>query len=139
MVNSRLELALKLFLFVFFFTFSCFLSAQSNQELNDFKNFFEIKPHNHNWTDQLKNNENEINMIFSVLFVFYKEVLSNQDIEACVMTPSCSVYVIESIKKKGVVFGLLNGFDRLTRCNPGKNKNLPIDKSTGKYYDPVDY
>ncbi|MBK7094838.1 MAG: membrane protein insertion efficiency factor YidD [Saprospiraceae bacterium] len=139
MVNSRSELTHKLFLFVLFLAFSCFLSAQSNQELNDFKNFFEIKPHKHNWADQLKNNENEINMIFSVLFVFYKEVLSNQDIEACVMTPSCSVYAIESIKKKGVVFGLLNGFDRLTRCNPGKSKNLPIDKSTGKYYDPVNY
>lgn len=137
-MNSRLKLAKQIFLYIILFLVSGVLSAQSGEELNNFKNLFEVKNHKHNWTDQLKNNENEIDIIFSVLFVFYKEVFSTQDIEACVMTPSCSVYAIESIKKKGIVFGLLSAFDRLTRCNPGRNKNLPVDKVIDKYIDPVD-
>lgn len=68
----------------------------------------------------------------------YKEILSSQVIDACVFTPSCSVYAIESIKRKGVIVGFFTAIDRLTRCNPGRNKNMPIDSATGKYYDPLE-
>lgn len=120
------------------FFMPCALFSQTSSEFSRFENFFEIRSHKHNWSEQLRNNDNEINFTFSVLFFLYKEVLSSQDIESCVMHPSCSVYAIENIKKNGVFIGLLNSFDRLTRCNPGKNKHLPIDKETGKYFDPVD-
>jgi putative component of membrane protein insertase Oxa1/YidC/SpoIIIJ protein YidD len=76
--------------------------------------------------------------IFSATFVIYKEVFSSQDIDACVFTPSCSVYAIESIKQKGVIVGFFNAIDRLTRCNPGRKKSMPVDLQTGKYYDPVE-
>ena len=112
--------------------------AQNSRDLKKFENLFAEKSHSHNWGGQLKNNKNELTFIFSVTFVIYKEIFSSQDIDACVFTPSCSVYAIESIKRKGVVAGFFNAVDRLTRCNPGRNKNLPVDKLTGKYYDPVE-
>jgi len=113
-------------------------NAQNNIDRKKFENLFADKNPTHNWSDQLKNNRNELTFIFSATFVIYKEVFSSQDIDACVFTPSCSVYAIESIKRKGVIVGFFNAVDRLTRCNPGRNKNLPVDKLTGKYSDPVE-
>jgi putative component of membrane protein insertase Oxa1/YidC/SpoIIIJ protein YidD len=84
-------------------------------------------------------NVNELTFIFSAAFVIYKEVFSSQDIDACVFTPSCSVYAIESIKQQGVVVGFFSAIDRLTRCNPWPKKGVPIDLKTGKYWDPVEY
>lgn len=112
--------------------------AQNSEDLKKFDNLFAEKSHNHNWGDQIKNNKNELTFIFSAFFVIYKEIVSSQDIDACVFTPSCSVYAIESIKQKGAIIGFFTAIDRLTRCNPGRNKNMPVDLETGKYYDPVE-
>ena len=112
--------------------------AQNSEDIKKFENLFTDKNHAHNWGEQLKNNKNELTFVFSTFFFMYKELLSSQDIDACVFTPTCSVYAIESIKRKGVIVGYFNAIDRLTRCNPGRNKNLPIDAVTGKYYDPLE-
>jgi putative component of membrane protein insertase Oxa1/YidC/SpoIIIJ protein YidD len=111
--------------------------AQKIDDIKKFENLFADKTPVIIWKDQMKGTKNEIGFIFSGLFVAYKEVVSSQDIDACVFTPSCSVYAMESIKKYGPVIGYLSAIDRLTRCNPGRNKNLPINSTTGKYYDPV--
>lgn len=112
--------------------------AQNEDDLKKLGNLFAEKSHSHNWGDQFKNNKNEVTFIFSTVFVIYKEVLSSQDIDACVFTPSCSVYALESIKKKGIISGYFNAIDRLTRCNPIRKKDMPTDPLTGKYYDPVE-
>jgi putative component of membrane protein insertase Oxa1/YidC/SpoIIIJ protein YidD len=112
--------------------------AQNAEDIKKFENLFAEKTHTHVWISQLSDNRNELSFIFSAFFVMYKEVLSSQDIDACVFSPSCSVYTIESIKRRGVITGIFSGIDRLTRCNPGRNKNLPVDPETGKYYDPVE-
>ena len=112
--------------------------AQKADDIKKFENLFQEPKPAYNWRAQLKDNKNEISFVFSAVFVAYKELLSSQDIDACVFTPSCSVYAIESIKEEGIIRGYLNAIDRLTRCNPGRHKNLPIDASTGKYFDPVD-
>lgn len=111
--------------------------AQKIDDIKKFENLFAEKTQIINWKDQMKGTKNEIGFVFSGLFVVYKEVVSSQDIDACVFTPSCSVYAIESIKKYGPIVGYLSAIDRLTRCNPGRNKNLPRDSTTGKFYDPV--
>jgi putative membrane protein insertion efficiency factor len=36
----------------------------------------------------------------------------------CRFTPSCSQYMIDAIRKKGIVVGLLLGIWRIIRCNP---------------------
>ena len=112
--------------------------SQSGNDIKKFENLFTVEKHKHKWGEMTANNRNEFTFIFSAFFVVYKEVLSSQDIDACVFTPSCSVYAIESIKKKGVISGYFSAIDRLTRCNPGRNKNLPIDAKTGKYFDPLE-
>lgn len=124
-----------IFILVLILPLNCF--AQNQEDIGKFENLFAEKPHIHNWGNQMKNNRNELSFLFSSFFVLYKELLSSQDVDACVFTPSCSVYAIESIKKYGAVKGYFNAIDRLARCNPGKNKNLPIDSKTGKYYDPL--
>ena len=127
-------------IFLLFFVGVSGISAycQQEKEVSKFEDFFEVKTEKHNWAEHLKNNENEVDLVFSVLFFLYKEVLSSQDIDACVFTPSCSVYAIENIKKYGFVLGMLNSFDRLTRCNHGQHKHLPVDPEARKYYDPVE-
>jgi putative component of membrane protein insertase Oxa1/YidC/SpoIIIJ protein YidD len=112
--------------------------TQNLEDIRKFENLFAENSHIHNYREQLKNNKNELSFIFSASFVLYKEILSSQDIDACVFTPSCSVYAIESIKRKGVIIGFFTAIDRLTRCNPGRKKNMPVDSATGKYYDPLE-
>jgi putative component of membrane protein insertase Oxa1/YidC/SpoIIIJ protein YidD len=112
--------------------------AQNLADIKKFENLFSVKEQKHNWGKQLKDNKNELTFIFSATFVIYKEIFSSQDIDACVFTPSCSVYAIESIKQKGVIAGFFDATDRLTRCNPGRKKSMPVDPVTGKYYDPVE-
>lgn len=121
---------------ILFLFLSLTCRAQKQEDIHRFENLFAQKDKSFNWTAQLKNNRNEASFIFSALFVMYKEFISSQDIDACVFTPSCSVYAVESIKQKGIVTGYFSAIDRLTRCNPG-HKDLPIDPETGKYYDPV--
>ncbi|MEX2513303.1 MAG: membrane protein insertion efficiency factor YidD [Cyclobacteriaceae bacterium] len=64
-----------------------------------------------------KGNKNEMEMIFSGLFLGYKKFISSQDGNNCVFTPSCSEYALMSIKKHGLIFGTANTFDRLSRCH----------------------
>lgn len=85
----------------------------------------------------LKNSESEMKVLFSFCFLFYKEFISSQDVDACVFYPSCSNYTIEVVEKKGVVVGLLAGFDRLLRCHPYVTKgDYPYNTITMKYHDP---
>jgi putative component of membrane protein insertase Oxa1/YidC/SpoIIIJ protein YidD len=81
--------------------------------------------------------DSEAKVVASFFFLFYKEYISSQDINTCVFTPSCSVYAMESIKKLGLLEGLVNAFDRLTRCHPMAQKYYPIDPQTQRLYDPV--
>ena len=48
---------------------------------------------------------------------FYKNYISSQDYGSCPYSPSCSVYTFSSIKKYGILIGIIQGFDRLSRCN----------------------
>jgi putative component of membrane protein insertase Oxa1/YidC/SpoIIIJ protein YidD len=111
--------------------------CQSQEDLKKFETLFLEKKHTHVWRGQLKDNKNEFTFVFSALFVLYKEAFSSQDIDACVFTPSCSVYAIESIKRNGLILGACSAADRLTRCNPGRKKNVPFNPETGRYSDPV--
>ena len=65
---------------------------------------------------------------YSGLIGFYKKYISSQDAGSCPYSPSCSVYTHQAIKKYGVIFGLIKGFDRLSRCNRHQNDHY---KHTG--------
>jgi putative membrane protein insertion efficiency factor len=85
-----------------------------------------------------KNVDNEVEAIFSGLFLVYKYFFSSQDKASCVFEPSCSEYAIKSIQKKGIIIGGLQAIDRLSRCNGFSRNNYPIDPKTKQLYDPVE-
>lgn len=50
----------------------------------------------------------------------------------CRHQPTCSQYMVEAIRKRGPVVGLLKGAWRILRCNPlGRGGYDPVDKDAG--------
>lgn len=84
-----------------------------------------------------KANTNELQMLFSGLFLVYKSFISSQDAVSCTFIPSCSEYGMQSIKKLGMARGLMNTFDRLTRCNGLSPEKYSIDPKTHLLLDPL--
>ena len=85
----------------------------------------------------LKKSVSETNVLLSFSFLLYKNYISSQDVDACVFTPSCSVYAIESVQRNGLLKGFLDGADRLLRCHSFVNEyDYPYNLNTKKYYDP---
>ncbi len=97
---------------------------------------FSYKDVKGNYSEYLKNAESETNIIMAFSFLFYKKYFSSQDMDACVFEPSCSVYTIEAIQKKGSIKGILEGLDRLLRCHfLVSEQEYPYNIYTKKYYD----
>lgn len=65
----------------------------------------------------------------------YKKFISPQDMECCNFTLSCSSFGVYSIKKYGILFGMLMASDRLQRCNSLARKYYRIDPQTGLAID----
>lgn len=62
-----------------------------------------------------------------ILIKIYQASISPLFKPCCRFTPTCSEYMIESVKKKGPVKGVVKGLWRVLRCNP----------LGGEGYDPV--
>ena len=110
------------------------------QELSDtsiLKALFKPEIQMNDYSTYLKNSESEMTILVSLSFFFYKEFISSQSVDVCVFQPSCSEYAMEAIERKGVVRGLLDGFDRLLRCHAFVDKNdYTYNSLTMKYHDP---
>lgn len=52
------------------------------------------------------------------LIHFYKYFISPFIGHRCRYYPSCSIYFLQAIKKKGVLKGVILGIWRILRCNP---------------------
>lgn len=93
-----------------------------------------------NYSVFAKKNKNEIESTFSTMFIIYKNLISSQDIDACVFQPSCSVYAIECIHhEKSKITAFLKISDRLMRCHPLVSPDTyKIDEETGKFFDPIE-
>ncbi|WP_339924016.1 membrane protein insertion efficiency factor YidD [uncultured Cyclobacterium sp.] len=90
--------------------------AQSNSEVLDYKDLLSEKREEIHY-EAAEENKNEIESVFSGLFMVYKNFISSQDGSNCVFYPSCSEYGLLAVKKYGVLIGAANTMDRLTRCN----------------------
>lgn len=124
-----------LLLFSLFFFSAVVLQAQSELDISLLKQSSVIEINENNF-NAARNNSNEFELLFSGLFLFYKSVFSSQDVPGgCSFSPSCSEFGLLSIKKRGVFFGILNTFDRLTRCNGISQHQYTVDSPTGKYLD----
>ncbi|MDR0522138.1 MAG: membrane protein insertion efficiency factor YidD [Planctomycetaceae bacterium] len=53
-----------------------------------------------------------------VCVILYKRCISPFLPHVCRFEPSCSTYMIEAVKKYGVIRGLIKGIGRICRCNP---------------------
>lgn len=74
-----------------------------------------------------KHNTNELEYLFSGLFLLYKEFFSSQDNMRCTFHPSCSEYGLLAVKNKGIALGMMATFDRLIRCNGLSPENYEFD------------
>jgi len=111
--------------------------AQTQSDSSFLKLLFIPENHAGDHTAVLNNSNTELKVIASSLFLFYKEFISSQDVDACVFTPSCSNYTFRAINEKGIT-GVLDGLDRLMRCHPlASKKDYPYDPKTKKLYDPL--
>jgi putative membrane protein insertion efficiency factor len=118
------------------------INAQENKKtdyIQRLKTVFDVSGHKHSFSKPLKNADNELEFLFALLYLSYKNFISSQDIDSCVFYPSCSTYMIQSIQKKGVFIGYLDGMDRLMRCSPfAAQGGYSINTKFMKYEDPVD-
>jgi uncharacterized protein len=80
-------------------------------------------------------NKNELQLVFSGLFLFYKSFISSQDSHSCSFRPSCSEYGLLCVKKFGAIKGILHTFDRLTRCNGLSPEHYEFDVRSGLLID----
>lgn len=105
---------------------------------DNFNSHFVIKDIHKNYHQYVFESDSEIPIILSSSFLLYKKFFSSQDVNACVYNPSCSVYMMETIKRNGAVVGFLDGLDRLLRCHSFVNKEDYINnRISDKYYDPI--
>lgn len=112
------------------------LSGQDAASYREFEGQFET--HHHKETYEFaKHAHNELEAVFSGLFLFYKSFLSSQDAISCVFHPSCSVYGFQTIQKNGVIIGMLDTFDRLSRCHALSPEEYDVQPETRLFYDPV--
>jgi len=112
--------------------------AQDKADLELVGKLYEVNNPKANYKELTRNNTNEIQFIASGLLLFYKSVISSQDGNHCSFYPSCSIYAIESIKKKGFTLGFAAAMDRLSRCNRLSPGNYEKYKDTQLFSDPVD-
>lgn len=84
---------------------------------------------------EAKQNKNEIQFVFSNLFLFYKTFVSSQDMNVCTFSPSCSEFGILAVKKHGLVMGGVRTMDRLTRCNGLSPEKYKVDPKTRTLID----
>jgi len=90
------------------------------------------------FTEPLRESNNEIDIAVSSVFLFYKTFISSQDMPTCIFTPSCSEYAVQAFRQKGLFIGWLSTFDRLSRCHGlARPDDYPLDMNKKRFYDPV--
>jgi putative component of membrane protein insertase Oxa1/YidC/SpoIIIJ protein YidD len=92
----------------------------------DFADVFHTHSPKPKW-EAAKNNRNELQMVFSSLFLLYKFAISSQDYNRCAFHPSCSEFGLLAVKKHGALIGMLATLDRLQRCNGLSPENYETD------------
>lgn len=128
---------MRLSIIILFLTISSMSYGQSNDQINKIQQTYaQSQKHSHKY-DYVKDYSNEIEFITSNLFLLYQEYVSSQDASSCSFTPSCSVYGVQAVKSQGMIVGLINFFDRFSRCNSLSPEDYPVHPQTRLLYDPV--
>ena len=71
---------------------------------------------------------------------FFQQYLSAADGDRCPMTPSCSSYAIQAIRRHGAVKGWIMACDRLMRCGHDELRRSPVVRTESgvRTLDPLD-
>lgn len=125
------------YIIILFLVSNSLAFAQDKKDFQEFSTQFSVHKHLETY-DFAKHAHNELEAVFSGLFLFYKSFLSSQDAISCVFYPSCSVYGFQTIQKHGIIVGMLDTFDRLSRCHALSPENYDIHPETHLFYDPVE-
>jgi putative membrane protein insertion efficiency factor len=121
----------------FFISNTCTVLGQSREDIKAVSNLIEV-PQYATGFHVHKGEKNVTQAVTRFLYDVYKSFISSQDGSHCSFYPSCSQYALQSIRKKGFLPGLLNAFDRLSRCNGLNSDEYPVKKGTNLLYDPVE-
>ena len=101
----------------FLFLFNTFLFAEEPWSVN------ESAPVTRDALVEKRTEKPEDNFsISSILFHFYQKYLTDLDGSRCRYTPTCSVYSMWSVKKYGLIKGVIMSTDRLIRCHEGQTE-----------------
>jgi putative component of membrane protein insertase Oxa1/YidC/SpoIIIJ protein YidD len=111
--------------------------AQTAEDIKSFQNLENANVEHYTPKLSLQGKSAE-GMLFSSMFYIYKRFFSSQDGNQCQFSPSCSEYAWQSVKKKGPIMGMIDGFDRLCRCNGMSRELYHKDPNSNRLYDPVD-
>ena len=115
--------------------FNQHLIAQSQNDLKALEKLFKVE----NTAQKVQvniNTENELQLLLTTGFSFYKKYISPQDALSCSFYPSCSAYALQTLQTNGV-FGLFDAIDRLTRCNSFSPEKYETHQHSHLFYDPV--
>lgn len=120
---------------ILFLLFSFKSFCQLNEDINRFRKLSDTQTTVKEYSS-VRTYNNEVDFIFTRLFLFYKYFISSQDASSCTFTPSCSEYAIIAIKHQGPVPGIINFFDRFSRCNGLSPENYLRDPESNVFIDP---
>lgn len=110
-------------------------SLPAQQNLEQFKDLFKPAVEQNYYQTRI-DASNELRLLMTGAFAFYKKFISSQDGIHCVFYPSCSVYGLRTIQKNGIL-GIFDAIDRLTRCNGFSRDKYEIHPTTHLFYDEV--
>lgn len=116
-----------------------FSQDKKDYEINEIEGLFEAHGHEvMRYSNTSEKPKNELEFIMASGFNIYKTFFSSQDNPSCVFYPSCSVYTVQTIQKKGLLLGTLQSFDRLSRCHRlAGTDQYYYNPSKQRFYDPV--
>jgi putative component of membrane protein insertase Oxa1/YidC/SpoIIIJ protein YidD len=128
---------MKNIIFILFLSLiSQLLLAQTKQEVVDMLTLTEEKHMLPDYSFTLEG-DNEVELIVSNLFIFYKKYVSSQDSGNCGFVPSCSVYALHAMRNQGVLMGVINFFDRYSRCHGLSPESYTMHEDYRLLIDPV--
>lgn len=128
---------MRIIIIIIFLAINLLSYSQTNQQLTLIQN--SLGPSEQTKVDysQIADHSNEVEFFTAYMFLFYKSFVSSQDASSCSFTPSCSVYAVQAIKTQGLLLGLINFFDRFSRCNTLSPEDYNIDEESHLLIDPV--
>ena len=113
--------------------------SQTNSDLDIYKDFsqqFFIQPDKTSKTINILEDRPVMNTL-KVFHRFYKSFIGSQDAGHCPFQTSCSYYFMGTIAANGIFLGVLDGTDRLMRCNGLNNDMYRRNDITGKLIDEI--